>query len=271
MPCMHMPLRNIQTGAVGARLTRIGRIATPPLSVFFSFLSDGNGYGRTRYDSRTSEPVRLNEAMTAVTRVSDSATLDCEDPRCFKHGGKTFVADNRWLPLEGEWGSRNRLYCVEEKRYIPLGLDGKNFTYVSHSGNLYLIYRFAPLQLYTVDLLAGKCDRVPTDPIYSEDWEYRGGTPGYPTEKPGVYRGFGHRTYLRDDELIHDLFAWEVTLEDKISVDITSVVATPPPLKISDPTCILKDKYLVTAESELPWFTDQEYVTNLYEIEWPPL
>jgi hypothetical protein len=246
-----------------ASLRWIRCIRVPRHSVFYSFTPDLRGFGRSHYAEHSTISVRLNSEMTEVRPGETVSPIKCEDPRCFEHQGKLYVVDNRFLGDE-----RNRLYCVEDNTYRSLDLEGKNLSYISHRDTLYVIHRFCPFHLYSLDVAMGRSCPVFIDTDGEEDWEYRGGTPGYPDARAGVYHGFGHRTHLKGETTMHDIFVWTLHLEGKIRIEMEQVPSPPEARNISDPTCVLHGKYLVTAESDQPWFTDQVYVTNLYEIKW---
>ena len=57
------------------------------------------------------------------------------------------------------------------------------------------------------------------------------------------------------------------------ALTITDIVQPPNSKTICDPTSIIRIKdqdYLVTAESDYPWSREQDYITNVYTIEYIP-
>ena len=102
------------------------------------------------------------------------------------------------------------------------------------------------------------------------NWEYRGGTPGYKLDD-NKYYGFGHRTYIHNKILKHDIFKWVLYFEDNKLPRIEHMNIDQPEnsKNICDPTSIIdinNKKYLITAETENHWFQEQDYITNVYEI-----
>jgi hypothetical protein len=102
------------------------------------------------------------------------------------------------------------------------------------------------------------------------NYEYRGGTPGYKLND-NEYYGFGRRTYIQDSILKHDIFKWIVSFDnDKLPRISYYDIEQPYNSKnICDPTSIIEinnKKYLITAETDKPWFSEQDYITNVYEI-----
>ena len=258
-----------QTNSKQTTLVFEKRIVTPKYSIFHSFVKGNDGfvgYCRRRYNERISTKVQLDETNCDESRTHKKVqTLKAEDPRCFYHLGKFYVIDN----------TMHDVHIIEEsrKQRVKIKLDGKNFSFISHNGLLYLIHYLHPLHLYIVDACTGDVTSVSQsdDDI---DLEYRGGTPGYKI-KDDVYIGFGHRTYIIDDKLIHDPFQWTITFPSSSDgppfLDLKQIDKPPMALNICDPTCVIEHDtalYLVTAESDVAWFTDnQDYITNLYKIE----
>ena len=108
------------------------------------------------------------------------------------------------------------------------------------------------------------------DDNYHYNYEYRGGTPGYKLTDDKYY-GFGHRTYTQDNILKHDIFKWIVYFENNKLPRILFFNITQPynSRNICDPTSVIEinnKKYLITAESDKAWFYEQDYITNVYEI-----
>jgi hypothetical protein len=101
------------------------------------------------------------------------------------------------------------------------------------------------------------------------NYEYRGGTPGYKLNN-NEYYGFGHRTYLQDNIMKHDIFKWIVYFDNKLPRISHFNIEQPYNSKnICDPTSIIEinnTKYLITAETDNIWVCEQDYITNVYEI-----
>jgi hypothetical protein len=69
----------------------------------------------------------------------------------------------------------------------------------------------------------------------------------------------------------HDIFKWVVYFDnDRLPrISIFDIEQPDNSKNICDPTSIIEinnKKYLVTAESDDAWFTEQDYITNIYEI-----
>ena len=70
---------------------------------------------------------------------------------------------------------------------------------------------------------------------------------------------------------MHDIFKWVIYFENNKLPRISHYNIKQPDNSnnICDPTSIIeinKKKYLITAETHHPWFIDQDYITNVYEI-----
>ena len=50
------------------------------------------------------------------------------------------------------WLNKPRLYNFTEDQYINIDLDGKNLTYLSIKGKIYIIYYFKPLIVYELNI-----------------------------------------------------------------------------------------------------------------------
>ena len=124
--------------------------------------------------------------------------------------------------------------------------------------------------MYTFDVETGNIEKIEVDDDKNTyNYEYRGGTPGYKLNE-NEYYGFGHRTYTKNRMIIHDVFKWIVDFGDKLP-RITHIDIEQPcnSKHICDPTSIIEmndKKYLITAETDWIWVCDQDYVTNVYEI-----
>jgi len=174
-----------------------------------------------------------------------------EDPRSFFHNNKMYIVDN----------TCDDVHLYDGHRYILVPLPGKNFTFLSHEKELYVIHTMIPLVIYKMDLeheiltLVHQGTEEPNN-------EYRGGTPAY-----NGYYGYGHRTHIKDGVTLHDVYKWNLNMET-FNLKIEDLPKTT--MNITDPTCvILLDgvPHLVTAESDKPWCCEQDYVTNLYRLE----
>jgi hypothetical protein len=157
---------------------------------------------------------------------------------------------------------------VDDYTSIPVDIFGKNISFISRGKQLYFIHYMAPFALYEFEPETGEI--FPVDVLSNfENFEYRGGTPGYHLHDD-IYYGFGHRTYVSDNTLFHDVFYWEVDFSNvKPCMKIIDIIQADEFLNICDPTSVIKinnKNYLVTAESIWPWFQPQDYVTNIYEI-----
>jgi len=244
------------------------RINTPPDSIFYSFLLDDKkrhwvGWGRQKYDENQSQAVQLDFNFKLTSLIADNITA--EDPRILSHHGHTYVVDNTHNHI--------RLYDTDEKKYYDIDLPGENFTFLSYRDKLYMIYNMIPFSMYQITLgekvIINKYPISDNQNIQSTEIYYRGGTPGYASDhNPHFYYGFGHKTYTTDDILMHDPYLWTFNFITKQF----NIIDLPKPkncLNITDPTCVISHegkKYLITAESDKPWFVNQDYVTNIYEI-----
>ena len=101
------------------------------------------------------------------------------------------------------------------------------------------------------------------------NYEYRGGTPGYKLDD-NKYYGYGHRTYIKNNTVIHDIFKWVVYFDQELPrISVFSIDQPNNSKNICDPTCVIEinnKKYLITAETDKTWFEEQDYITNVYEI-----
>ncbi len=182
-----------------------------------------------------------------------------EDPRSFIHNDNLYLVDN--------FCNDNYLIDVKYNLYLKLKIDGKNLTFISHNNKLYVIYSMKPFILYEVSILNGKFTKIIENNSDINN-EYRGGTPGY-KKNDNLYYGFGHRTYRINEKIIHDIFMWELNFNDLNKIKIIDVKKPNISKPICDPVSIIeidKIKYLITAESELPWSEKQDYITNCYKI-----
>ena len=248
--------------------THIKRINTTKSSIFYSLLvyeSQLIGFGRQHYTNRTIKPIKLTNDFE-ITEDTEVTLFRGEDPRCVEHKSRLYILDN-YL---------NDMYLIdyETGEYIKIDIAGKNISFISHADCLYFIHYIKPFELYSFDIKTRAIVKIETeDDNNAYNYEYRGGTPGYILNENGEYYGLGHRTYitLPDNITKHDIFKWIVTFrpEGKPSIQIVEVEQPANSQNICDPTSIIhiNDKrYVITAESETPWFCDQDYITNIYEI-----
>ena len=156
-------------------------------------------------------------------------------------------------------------------KYIKINISGKNISFINHNNILYFIHYIKPFELYTFDTENGNITKIDVDDDkFDYNYEYRGGTPGYKLND-NEYYGFGHRTYIQDNTLKHDIFKWIVYFDNNKLPRIMHFDIEQPynSKNICDPTSIIEidnKKYLVTAETDNPWDADQDYITNVYEI-----
>jgi hypothetical protein len=62
--------------------------------------------------------------------------------------------------------------------------------------------------------------------------------------------------------------------DDIPKIQITDIEQPPNSKNICDPTSVIKinnNWYMITAESDKPWFEEQDYYTNIYEINFPSM
>jgi hypothetical protein len=163
------------------------------------------------------------------------------------------------------------LIDYENKKYTKINISGKNISFISHNNILYFIHYIKPFVLYTFDIETGDIKKIDVDDDgKNRNYEYRGGTPGYKLKK-NKYYGFGHRTHIQNGILKHDIFKWIVSFHKNKLPRITYFDIDKPAnsKNICDPTSVIKmddKKYLITAESDAGWFCEQDYITNVYEI-----
>lgn len=252
---------------INMQLKFIKRIKTTKNSIFYSIVPYTEntliGVGRRKYDEneRLLKFIHLNNEFEVI-EDKDSFLIIGEDPRLFMHNNNLYVQDNYW----------NDMHIINLTKFsrIKIDISGKNISFISHNGRLYFIHYMCPFMLYEFCEETGKVFQIDVYQDYEENFEYRGGTAGYKL-KDNVYYGFGHRTYTNKNGIIkHDIFYWQVNFEwDKPYIEIITIIQPPNSLNICDPTSIVQindKKYLITAESEYPWFQEQDYVTNVYEI-----
>jgi len=242
------------------------RINVTKNSIFYSLIKYNNviiAFGRIHLGSeRVIKKITLDENFDIIE--DNNITFRGEDPRCFEYNNKIYVLDN-YL---------NDMFLIdyENKKYTKINISGKNISFINHNNNLYFIHYIKPFELYTFDVETGYITKIDVDDDkHNYNYEYRGGTPGYKLNE-NEYYGFGHRTYIQDDILKHDIFKWIVFFDnDKLPRISHYDIEQPCNSKnICDPTSIIEinnKKYLITAETDKPWFCEQDYITNVYEIQ----
>ena len=239
-------------------------IPTPGSSVFYSLRSEEHlpiytAHYRLAYDARLIGRCFLIANFDML--LDTGAVAVGEDPRCFRFGQRSYIVDNTWgaSALLDEWAGYAR-------ELLPS--DGKNYTLVplKDEGRLLCIEWLSPLTVWERGLEPGSW-RLLCGGAGSGDAGLRGGTPGYPLGD-GRYYGFGQETLGAGWEVRHVPFSWTLALTgDAPALQTTSLPGFG--LAITDPTCVVErggSRYLITAESDRPWFVPQHYRTNVYEI-----
>jgi hypothetical protein len=242
-------------------------IPTPDSSVFYSlraeeFLPVYTAHYRLAYDARIIgrcvlsadfEPLRDNGAVAVG-----------EDPRCFRFAGRSYVQDNTWgaSALLDEWAG----YARE-----ALPSNGKNYTMVplEEGGRLLCIEWLSPLTVWERAAEPGGW-RLLCRQAEGGDPGLRGGTPGYPLGD-GRYYGFGHETRGSGWDVRHVPFSWTLDLGGEVPIVRVAPLAGFRST-VADPTCVVEragTRFLITAESDRPWFVPQSYRTNVYGIGGP--
>lgn len=233
-------------------------------SIFYSVIHYKNeilGFCRERYDTNQIKFVKFNTQFDIID--DDITTIPGEDPRCFIHNGKLYILNNFF--------SRMTLFDYDTRTIIKLPFPGKNISFISHDNELFVIHYIKPFIMYKIDFQLGSVKPVQVlENGHDEHLLYRGGTPGYKISDKSYY-GYGHKTYITDGELIHDIFRWDVDFSNhKPEIKIKELVQPPNSKSICDPTSVIEvddKRFLLTAESDKSWFCDQDYMTNVYQIE----
>ena len=244
----------------------IKRIDTTKDSIFYSLIKYKNeiiAFGRKSYvyGERVIKKISLCENFNIIE--DKNIFLKGEDPRCFEYNSKLYILDN-YL---------NDMFLIdyEMNKYIKIKLSGKNPTFINHNNILYVIHYIKPFELYTLDVETGITTKIEVDDDKNNyNFEYRGGTIGYKLNE-NEYYGYGHRTYYKENTLIHDIFKWIIYFEDNKLPRISHFGIEQPSNKknICDPTSVItinNKNYLITAETNIAWFCEQDYITNVYEI-----
>jgi hypothetical protein len=255
----------------------VKRITTEPNSIFYTLLKlpDNKfiGFGRKNCPARILKKVILNDKLDIIEDKNE--TFRGEDPRSFYLNNKMYVIDNYY----------NDMYLIEHdataaQKFTKIRMSGKNLSFIPHDGKLYFMHYIKPFVLYTCNPDTGICEKVAVGNNQTTlDYQYRGGTPGYIVKgTDNKYFGYGHRTYIVSGVLTHDIFKWVVTFPDDASpptIDYFDVEQPSGSKNICDPTSVVvicdsdggdEKLYLITAETDEPWFKNQDYITNVYEI-----
>ena len=243
------------------------RLGTTKDSIFYSLIKYKDqilAFGRTHYSSRNIKQITLDENFNITE--DRNIIFRGQDPRCFIFNEKLYILDNQLDDMH--------LTEYENRVHTKINILGKNASFFCHNTQLYLIHYIKPFQLYIIDVTTGNLTSIPVDDDKkTHNFEYRGGTPGIKLNEHQYY-GYGHRTYIAKNEIMkHDIFKWIVDFDDGEKLPRISFfdVEQPPNSKnICDPTSIFEmngKKYLITAESDHIWFREQDYVTNIYEIQ----
>jgi hypothetical protein len=244
----------------------IKRINTTKNSIFYSLIKNYNNeiiaFGRRHYGSeRIIKKITLDINFDIIE--DNNIIFRGEDPRCFEYKNKIYILDN-YL---------NDMYLIdyENNKYIKINILGKNISFINHNNILYFIHYIKPFELYTFDIESGAIKKIEVDDDTNNyNYEYRGGTPGYKLND-NEYYGFGHKTYIKNGILIHDIFKWIIYFDNNKLPKISHFDIEQPnnSKNICDPTSIIEinnKKYLITAETDNSWFCEQDYITNIYEI-----
>jgi hypothetical protein len=247
------------------KFSYIKKIDVTKNSIFYSLINYNNvivAFGRRHFGAeRVIKKITLDENFDIIE--DNNITFRGEDPRCFEYNNKIYILDNYIHDMF--------LIDYENTKYIKINISGKNISFINHNNQLYFIHYIKPFILYTFDVETGNITKIDVDDDkHNYNYEYRGGTPGYKLNE-NEYYGFGHRTYIQDNILKHDIFKWIVFFDnDKLPRISHYDIEQPYNSKnICDPTSIIEvnnKKYLITAETDNPWFYEQDYITNVYEI-----
>lgn len=243
----------------------IKKIEVTEKSVFYALIKVNNeiiGFGRQLLYKNSGDDyikqVKLNDSFDIIE--DNNIHFTGEDPRAFYHNNTLFVVDN--------YLNKIRLYDVEKQKYISIRAYGKNFSFISHNGELYFIHVMRPFILLHINLETEEIKQCEVSSLGDCNGEYRGGTPGYYL-RDNTFYGYGHRTYHKNGILTHDIFYWELDF-DKMSIQFTDISKPENALNICDPTSIIEVNgisYMITAESERDWgISNQDFITNVYKI-----
>ena len=238
------------------------RIDTTPNSIFYSLINYNNeiiGFGKEHYDKRNIKKIKLDESFNIIE--DNNIYFRGEDPRCFEMNNKIYITDN-YL---------NDMYLIDSElnKYTKINISGKNISFIHHNNVLYFIHYIKPFRLYSFDINTGNIRQIKVNDNKAKyNYEYRGGTPGYKLSH-NQYYGYGHRTYVKNSIVTHDIFKWILYFDTFPRISHFDIEQPVNSKKICDPTSVIEinnKKYLITAETDKQWFYDQDYVTNVYEI-----
>jgi hypothetical protein len=195
----------------------IKRINTTKNSIFYSLIKKNDviiAFGRRHYgNERVIKKITLDKNFDIIE--DNNITFRGEDPRCFEYNDKIYVLDNYY----------NDMYLIDYDimKYIKINISGKNISFINHNNILYFIHYIKPFELYTFDTENENITKIEVDDDkYNYNYEYRGGTPGYKLND-NEYYGFGHRTYIEDNNIKHDIFKWIVYFDNNKLPRITHI------------------------------------------------
>lgn len=258
----------------------VKQLNTTNNSIFYSIINYEDqviGFGRKHFSQSGIKTIIMDMSFNII-EDNDKTILSGEDPRCFVHKNILYIQDNTFSNMKLIKYNNDTV-----SRIGPIRRQGKNITFISHNENLYYIHWMKPFIMYKLD--TDTMTDIQITPLRNSihtsneaNNEYRGGTPGYKLSE-NEYFGFGHRTYNsrieKEPTVIHDIFYWKLTFHDNDN-DIPSfqtldIPQPPNSLNICDPTSVImlnNKMYLITAESNLPWFSENgnKFVNNVYEI-----
>lgn len=248
-------------------------INVPMYSCWYSFIRHKDkyiGFGRSQVtgDWTVRHPLNYAELDTNTWTLASCTTTNIigEDPRIFHHKGDLYFVDN--------YVNSVKLFNYDKKTVVPIHLPGKNFTWISRDDKLYAIYTMLPLVMVEVNPETGVIKKFHAEEGNSDYILYRGGTPGYKLGET-TYYGFGHMTYAQavpGHPSSYDPFLWIFDFATK-KIRIVAM-DKPSPSRVIQPTCVIDDKYLVTAESMDLWggpttpenWKSNGYATRVYKL-----
>lgn len=243
----------------------IDRLNTIKNSIFYSICYHENeivGFYREHYNSKIIKMIKLNKNFNIIQDNVD--TFFGEDPRIFILHHTLYIINNDFNNIH--------LINVYAKKIIKINLEGKNFTFMLYNNNVYVMHYIKPFILYKLDVESGELINIDVENSENKDCQYRGGTSGYKYDDNCIY-GFGHKTYTKNEVLIHDIFLWIIDFSnEKPKISIFDIDQPSNSKNIIDPTSIININnkfYLITAETDYPWyplFDGQDYITNIYEF-----
>lgn len=241
----------------------VKRIHTEQPSIFYSIIEYKGEYLGFARKTSSGDKIKCVKLDSNFTIEEDNCRIyKGEDPRVFLFNNELYILDNTYNALN--------LIQYSTETYIPIPIGGKNLSFFTHNDRLYFIHYIKPFVLFEFELDFQSIMKIHVkDDGNTYNYEYRGGTPGYPY-KENQYYGYGHRTYHEKNMLIHDIFKWIVDFTGELpSIQLFPVKQPLNSKNICDPTCVVSidgKSFLVTAESDTWWYDEQDYVTNVYEI-----